>query len=79
MYLDEKVIIWNRIDIPEGQENKVIEALKAGKTVMDIIGEIIDDPICEMLYETEEIYPRELNGKFPTIEVTDDETVIYSN
>ena len=90
-YIDAKVTIWQRYYFEEDTDmNLVVEALKSGKTIINICDESFsgdEDSInygftmCETINNTEIAMSPEDNQGFHTIEVydTDELTPIYTN
>jgi hypothetical protein len=79
MYIDYKATIWFRISL-RGEEEKVIEALKNGKSVNELYDEFDDFLVgCDPMFDTEEILTPEENNGQSTIEIYKDTELIYSN
>jgi len=90
-YVDTKVTIWQRNYFEEDADmNLVVDALKSGKTIIEICDESFSEDedaikygflMCETLDVTEIAMDPEDNDGFHTIEVydTDELTPIYKN
>jgi len=77
MQFDFKVTSWQRITVPQEQEEKVLDAIKRGdiNTASDVYNFLADEGnvSSENLLETETEITLEDNGGFSTIEVIGDE------
>ena len=77
MQFDFKVTSWQRITVPQEQEEKVLDAIKRGdiNTASDVYNFLADEGnvSIENLLETETEITLEDNGGFSTIEVIGDE------
>jgi len=74
MYVDVKVTTWERMKIPKDLENEVVNMLKDGYSVMDVIykyDELNTEPLDVELHELSV----EENGGAPTIEIFDTEKI----
>ena len=73
MQFDFKVTSWQRITVPQEQEEKVLDAIKRGdiNTASDVYNFLADEGnvSSETLLETETEMTLEDNGGFSTIEV----------
>ena len=79
-YIDVKVTIWGRFHFKDDTDlNKLIELLKQGKTINDLCDDELGFSEYETLYDTEEELSLEENNGNSTIEVFDDNTLLWAN
>lgn len=80
MKFDFKVTTWERLTVPQEDEQRVLEGIKDGSITSgdDIYGLNIDAE-CETLFETGEQMSVKENGGCATIEVLEDTETIYTN
>jgi 23S rRNA G2445 N2-methylase RlmL len=80
MQFDFKVTAWERVNVDEKDEQKILQLIKEGKinSSADIFNHC-DSASFEMIAETEEQMSVEENGGSSTIEVLDGQETIYTN
>lgn len=81
MYIDFKVTMWERVQVPEGMEDLFLNKLKEGKiTSASDMWEYSLELDCEPLIDTGEQMTVEENGNCATIEAIDEKgSLKYSN
>lgn len=93
MNFDFKITIWERINVPECDEQTILDKFKSGE--FDCSQDVYDyydklygdddtldpiDPVREILYDTEESMTPEDNNGYSTIEIlADNGNLLYSN
>jgi len=83
--LDEKVTIWNRVNIPDEHKDEVLSLLRDGLSQDDIICTFVEKGIeldQELLLDTCETIDPEENGNMSTLELMNNNMpreIIFSN
>lgn len=87
MHVDFKIITWERVEIPEGKEEEILEALKSGKIecsndIFNSIEEGCSSLTYEIIPEAEQQLSVEDNDGYSTIEAYEskgDDVPIWHN
>jgi hypothetical protein len=80
MEFDFKVTIWERVTVPEKDEQRVLEAIKSGKvTSAEDIFQMGIAADCDKQHDTDEQMTPQENGGCSTIEVMEDGETIFDN
>ena len=81
MYIDFKITMWERIHVPNGIEDELVNKIKSGEITSTnecygVFGGDIDNHY-ELLLDTSEDMSPEENSGFPTIEIHTDPISVY--